>query len=209
MSHQDKNDFLNTTEKISLKKYILAIIDERNKRYENRFDAIEKTLVDFLNENKSLSLLISTSKADVVLIINDRLNNINNQIINLQNTFARKEDIINIMSSSEKAILKAETATERRFDSVNEFRQTLSDQQNNFARKEEIDVRFKSLEDKMNTALASQQNQKGWFSGVGSLWVFIVGLFGIIAVILALWTSNNNSFTTHQAQNGSRQTALP
>jgi hypothetical protein len=54
------------------------------------------------------------------------------------------------LSASEKAITKAETATERRFEAVNEFRQTLSDQAANFATKSTVDAQFTAMREKID-----------------------------------------------------------
>jgi hypothetical protein len=77
------------------------IIDERDRRYEDRFRAMD--------EKTSLAL-----------------------------------------SSSEKAVQKAETATEKRFDSVNEFRGSLKDQAATLIPREEANAKFSSLEEKIN-----------------------------------------------------------
>jgi hypothetical protein len=53
------------------------------------------------------------------------------------------------LTSSEKAVTKAEVATEKRFDSVNEFRGSLKDQAATLIPRVEADARFKTLEDKI------------------------------------------------------------
>jgi hypothetical protein len=54
------------------------------------------------------------------------------------------------LTSSEKAVSKAETATEKRFDSVNEFRATLNDQAGNLMSKSEANAKFQSYEEKFS-----------------------------------------------------------
>jgi hypothetical protein len=54
------------------------------------------------------------------------------------------------LSAAEKAITKAEEATEKRFDSVNEFRQTLSDQAATFATKEKLDLSVDTMNTRMD-----------------------------------------------------------
>jgi len=73
------------------------IMDERDRRYEDRFKAMD--------EKTSLAL-----------------------------------------TSSEKAVSKAETATEKRFDAVNEFRSTLADQATNLLSKAEANAKFQGIE---------------------------------------------------------------
>jgi hypothetical protein len=54
------------------------------------------------------------------------------------------------LTSSEKAVGKAEVATEKRFDSVNEFRSTLSDQAAHLLPRREADAKFSAYEDKLD-----------------------------------------------------------
>src|SRR5678815_2512757 len=72
---------------------INKVMDERDRRYEDRFRAMD--------EKTSLAL-----------------------------------------TSSEKAVTKAETATEKRFDSVNEFRGSLKDQAANLIPRAEAEAKF-------------------------------------------------------------------
>jgi hypothetical protein len=60
------------------------------------------------------------------------------------------------LTSSEKAVTKAETATEKRFDSVNEFRDTLRDQAALLMPRPETQALFKAYEEKI-------ENMKGTF----------------------------------------------
>jgi len=50
----------------------------------------------------------------------------------------RDKQIALALNSAEKAVTKAETATEKRFESVNEFRLTLSDQTKTFVTRGEL-----------------------------------------------------------------------
>src|ERR1700675_1700082 len=53
------------------------------------------------------------------------------------------------LTASEKAVSKAETATEKRFDAVNEFRGTLSDQARLLIPREEVNARFSAYDQKV------------------------------------------------------------
>lgn len=57
-----------------------------------------------------------------------------------------KEMVDTAFSSSQKAIEKAEMATERRFEGVNEFRAQLSDQATRFVTRETLDALIEKLE---------------------------------------------------------------
>lgn len=70
--------------------------------------------------------------------------------------------------AQEKALAKAEVATEKRFDGVNEFRQTLTDQAGTFALKAQVDVQIKALESKMDTQFKSLDNKIDVLAGLAS-----------------------------------------
>jgi hypothetical protein len=55
------------------------------------------------------------------------------------------------LTSSKEAVAKAETATEKRFDSVNEFRKTLADQAAGFMPRQEYISNHQAIIDKIDT----------------------------------------------------------
>jgi hypothetical protein len=65
---------------------------------------------------------------------------------------AQEKAITAALSAADRAVQKAETATEKRFDAVNEFRATLADQSRDFMNKDAAEVRFQGLDEKI-TAL--------------------------------------------------------
>lgn len=73
----------------------------------------------------------------------------------------QKELTSQALASADKAVLKAEDAAQKRFESVNEFRATLSDQQSQLATKSECDLRFKALEDRVNGLVEDAREIKG------------------------------------------------
>jgi hypothetical protein len=69
------------------------------------------------------------------------------------------------LTSSEKAVTKAETATEKRFDSVNEFRGSLKDQAATLLPRVEADTRFHTLDSKLEDLKADIANLRESRSG--------------------------------------------
>src|ERR1700686_3964087 len=59
---------------------------------------------------------------------------------------AVEKNVTTAMVAADKAGLKAETATEKRFDSVNEFREAMKDQQSTFADRGQTELRLKAIE---------------------------------------------------------------
>jgi hypothetical protein len=94
--------------------------------------------------------------------------------------------LVQAIEAADKAVSKAEVATEKRFESVNEFRQTLSDQTRTFISK----VEFEALRD-TNTAriadLASRLDKTdGKTVGLNAGWVYLLGALSIAATLISL-----------------------
>ena len=89
-----------------------------------------------------------------------------NSIRSLRDAFDReighqKDMTAQALASADKAVMKAEDAAQRRFESVNEFRATLSDQQRDLVTKTEVSLRFTALEDRINNLVADARELKG------------------------------------------------
>lgn len=91
------------------------------------------------------------------------------------------------MTAAEKAIMKSDAATEKRFDSVNEFRQTLSDQAADFLSRKEYEANHKSLEEKFIGAMdriAKIETQKETKTeGMNFTGAIIIGAFAVLSAI--------------------------
>jgi hypothetical protein len=67
-----------------------------------------------------------------------------------QRSASQDEAVRSALETSEKAITKAESATERRFEGVNEFRATLADQASTLLPRAEYNAQHSALEEKVN-----------------------------------------------------------
>jgi hypothetical protein len=88
--------------------------------------------------------------------------------------------------SAEKAVIKAEAAADKRFEAVNEFRQTLSDQTATFATREALDSQATSLNARLRelTALVAANSGRidamiGQKTGGKDAWMYLVGFIGM------------------------------
>lgn len=93
---------------------------------------------------------------------------------------ARKSEIDLVTHAQDKALGKAETANETRFQSVNEFRQQMADMQATLVRKNEVDLRFGALENKVDVAVGQLQQRTGRDTGINAVWAVI----GIVASLI-------------------------
>lgn len=91
---------------------------------------------------------------------------------------ASKEGVNAAMASAEKAILKAETATEKRFDSVNEFRAAMKDQQAHFADKDQTDFRLTAIDRRLAEI-------SGRSLGINAVGAFIIGTAIVFSAVIA------------------------
>lgn len=89
------------------------------------------------------------------------------------------------LNASEKAVTKAEMATEKRFDSVNEFRAQLKDQAALLIPREEANAKFTSLEEKIED-LKKTGVQKSQFDLRTLLTVISI----IMAFVALMWRSH-------------------
>lgn len=183
MPTEDKSehDFLESREareRISLKEFLPGIVNERERKYTQSFDSIDKAVSDaniaVKNALESANATTKDALAPAYAAMKDALGTANStisaaglsvdkrfdavnefraQLADQQETFARKSDVDAAMAAFEKATLKAEAATEKRFEAVNAFRAQLSDQQTQLVQKSEVDIRFEALEKKLDTAI--------------------------------------------------------
>lgn len=107
-----------TTEQ--LRELIESVNVERDRRYADRFS--------FLEEKIAAGFIAAKDAVAAALV-------------------AAKELVANSFDASKQAIAKAETATEKRFEGVNEFRAQLKDQQATFLPRAEAESRLQQLRD--------------------------------------------------------------
>lgn len=107
---------------------------------------------------------------------------------------AAKQAIRDTLAASEKAAAKTEADLTKRFESVNEFRNTLADQAQNFMTKSEVlaiikgveekfEVRSKANEDNSSRNAAALADIASRAQGASSLWVLITTIIGAFVVL--------------------------
>jgi hypothetical protein len=96
------------------------------------------------------------------------------------------EKSVTLLASSDRAISKAEVATEKRFESVNEFRQTLSDQTKTFISK----VEFEALRDTANTRISGMSSRldkiEGKAVGLNAGWIYLLGGLSAVGTVVSV-----------------------
>jgi hypothetical protein len=80
------------------------------------------------------------------------------------------------LDAAEKAVLKAENAAERRFESVNEFRATLSDQAAQFVTRKEVEALFVAVNGTLGRLEQGASNSAGRGAGMSQMWGWIAAI---------------------------------
>lgn len=102
--------------------------------------------------------------------------------------------------SAKEAVTKAEIATEKRFDSVNEFRAALADQTLLLATKAEMDARLALYDEKLisitnsvedanlaiNRVCQTEAGTEGRHTGMGVVVAYAVGGAGVLIAIISV-----------------------
>jgi hypothetical protein len=110
---------------------------------------------------------------------------------------AQREAVTAALTAQERAVSKAEAAAEKRFEGVNEFRNTLSDQQRNLMPRSEVSVVTNAMSDKIGALEVSINSKLGALekqfdaiqnerAGIRGGWGYAVGAVGFLLAIGSL-----------------------
>lgn len=88
--------------------------------------------------------------------------------------------------AQQKAIEKAELASEKRFEGVNEFRATLADQQRSLMPRQEAEVLIRALNDKLASLKERVDGQTAERVGVKGGWGFAIGAIGLVLLVVSI-----------------------
>lgn len=104
-----------------------------------------------------------------------------------------KSEISLALQAADRAVQKAEAATEKRFESVNEFRGTLDQQQRTLIPRSEVSVLVEGLNEKIASLTKGHDEQKAIVSkmqaerqGVVGGWGYAVGAVGLLLALASL-----------------------
>lgn len=106
----------------------------------------------------------------------------------LIDTFAQaiaavKEAVTTALATAERANTKAENANDKRFEGVNEFRNSLSDQSRLLMPRLEVEALFRGLKEDIGKLEKSQQSTAGRSSGVRDSWAVLAAIAALLISI--------------------------
>jgi|SRR6476646_172342 len=135
--------------------HFTSMMAERDRRYEQRYEASQVAL--------NAALTADRTAVAAALAAQDK------------NTQAA-------LVAAKEAVIKAEVAAEKRFESVNEFRAQLSDQATTFMPRVEAEQRLRALAEKLDDLKGSSK------AGASALFSYIVAGAGVVLAVLAFVT---------------------
>jgi hypothetical protein len=97
-----------------------------------------------------------------------------------------KESAAVALSAAEKAITKSETAADKRFELLNEFRGAMSDASKDNITRAEAEQRFAAITDKIKDLGDRLNRNDGNKQGLLDGWKILAGLIGLLATGLAI-----------------------
>jgi len=99
---------------------------------------------------------------------------------------AQEKAVAAALGAAERAVLKAEAAAEKRFESVNEFRGSLSDQASLLMPRSEAQVELRNLREKIEVLTLKVEAMSGKSAGYSAGWLILLGAVALLGNILAL-----------------------
>ena len=105
---------------------------------------------------------------------------------------AQEKAVITALRSAQEAVSKAETATEKRFEGVNEFRSSLSDLTATMMPRAESTARWSALAERVDKLEKAFAADSGRNKGLSDGWGYVVGAIGAIGAVVAIILAFNN-----------------
>jgi hypothetical protein len=96
---------------------------------------------------------------------------------------AQQKAVESALAAADRAVQKAEVASDKRFDSVNEFRNTLSDQTRTLIPRTEAEQQFKDVGEKLANLTTRLNAIEDRGRGASDSWLILIAVIGVIGTI--------------------------
>jgi hypothetical protein len=100
---------------------------------------------------------------------------------------AQEKAVQSALASADRAVAKAEAASDKRFEAVNEFRASLNDNTRTLMPRAEYEQAIKAMNEKIDilTNRVNTRDDRG--KGMGEIWGYIVGAIGLLIALVVLF----------------------
>lgn len=99
---------------------------------------------------------------------------------------AQEKAVKDALTAADRAVTKAELATEKRLEGVNEFRATLTDYTTNLMPRGEVTALLAGFDEKLTALQSRIDRSEGKGKGIDQAWGYLVGLVGVVAAAVAV-----------------------
>ena len=168
--------------------YFLTLLAERNTRFDSEIRAVNaalNTLRDSLvTEIDSIAASTDHRLAETDLRYQQRFEL--EKAAREASAVAADRAVVAALEAADKAVAKAELASEKRFDSVNEFRAQLRDQAATFIPRIEAEHRLSQLGARLDGLRTSDDQRTGRSAGSAALYGWLVGGIGALAAVVVI-----------------------
>lgn len=171
--------------------YFVSLMAERNARFDSEISAV-RTALETLRESATSS--IEYLRASFV----QRLEEVDRRVAQRMDmersrlevqVEASREALTVALRAVSDATTKADLATEKRFESVNEFRDQLKDQAGTFIPRIETEQRLTQLSTRLDELRSNDTQRSARSAGSTALFGWVIGGIGALATILVILNS--------------------
>lgn len=143
---------------------LAAIIAERDRQYEQRFETLQKAIdTSAAIQDKATEAKFTAAEKAVASAL-----------------AAQEKATAAAFVAANTAVSKAEIANEKRLDSVNEFRSQLKDQASTLATRNEVSVQVKSLTEALDAVRVSVTEIRSKSEGSSTTWALMLAIGGLV-----------------------------
>jgi len=201
-------EFINKFEKFPTREDIKSAQELLQSQLDRRFQDVEKVAnIELEQRDKAVEVLAKTLEQQVLggdenlrqhiaqqikqielaleaayKLMEARLGTLDQQIKSVH----REIDIET--AATKTAIQKAEMATEKRFESVNEFRAQMADQSALFISRREVEATIGGISEKVSAITDRINRSEGKGSGMSQIIAWIFGSVGLVVGLIAIFT---------------------
>lgn len=100
---------------------------------------------------------------------------------------SQAEKVALALAASDKAVSKAEVTTEKRFESVNEFRGQLDDQAKTFISRVEFNALRDGQIERINEIVSRLDRNEGRGAGLNAGWVYLLAALGALGTLISVF----------------------
>lgn len=100
---------------------------------------------------------------------------------------AQEKAVAAALAAAKEAVTKAETATERRFENSNEWRNTVETLQRTYMPRTESEQQLKALTARVDVLAGRVNSREERGRGMGEIWAYIIGGVGVVAALVAIF----------------------